>query len=269
MLTKFLIFFTFLVFSGQLLAQSSPSAQKDYSIVKVQVFNKQNKIISRGTGFFISSSGLIMTTRHVFNKFFKDNDSKIGISNYMGDSATNIELVNCNKRSDSDVCILKASGFKIGPRLSLDTPLPPNPKDDSFQVYGLCKSHKLSRQTSLINDLKFSDIKDYKIRQKLGSEETADFKGFFKTRFLEISEYVCKGDSGGPVIDKKGRVVGMIVSMAGDRSWAIHGKDLTKFERRGSISEVLPKHRVHIKVNNLTDGQKRRRNLFFSGLKRK
>lgn len=232
------------------------------SIVKIEVIGtldmaRGSRRIATSTGFFISNDGKIMTARHGFDRYFKDKDSKIKITNYLGETAKNISLVNCSKETNRDICVIKASGFDLGPSLNIEQPMFVDESKKRVldtKLYGNCEKHEMFQKTSVIKVQKFKYISNSKVKRKLAS----DFDGFSDSHFVEFSTEVCKGDSGGPLINKKGKVIGMVVSSAENRNWALSGRELLKFKEIWKKEKQIPSSRIAYEKMNERDKRYKR-----------
>ena len=146
---------------------------------------------SSGTGFFITRQGQILTNAHVV-----DGCKTVSISP-IGGATVRASVVSSDKSNDLAV-------------LSTDTPakavaqlrgVPPVRQGETIVVYGFPLSDRLSSGGVMTNG---------SVSALAGSRDD--------TRFLQISAPVQPGNSGGPLLDMTGSVVGVISSRLRDRT---------------------------------------------------
>ncbi len=138
---------------------------------------------SSGTGFFVSKEGHIVTNQHVVNQChsisINQNGLDIPVVLMVGDIKNDVALLKSNK-TNSIAYIRGGRGIRQG---------------DSVIAYGYPLSSILSSSakvtTGMVNSL--SGLGD-------------DF------RYMQISAPVQPGNSGGPLIDKSGNIVGVVSS---------------------------------------------------------
>lgn len=179
----FLIFSLFPCFSGayaaEELAVSEIFARADDAVVLVAA--KEGNNISTGTGFFVSSDGLLLTSYHVVSRgdiFVRFKDKKL---------CGNVELVGYNVRQDLALLRMKGTGLKtvvLG---------------DSNRVRVGEKVVAIGNPMGLE-----STVSDGIVSSLRKAEGGMDL--------IQISAPVSSGSSGGPVFNMQGKVIGVTAS---------------------------------------------------------
>ena len=158
-------------------------------------------VVPAATGFFISDEGVIATNRHVFNP--SDEYMFAMTSDYALHPIQ--EVLGANRANDLAYCRIDSSDYK-GLALSRNTPV-----GSDISVI----SHPSGRFYTYSQGV----ITRRYIRppQRASTKENQTEKGQsppvrVPTRWITISAEFGKGSSGGPVIDRRGNVVGMATS---------------------------------------------------------
>lgn len=145
----------------------------------------KRKPLGTGTGFVVSKTGHILTNRHVVN-----NCGSVKLRWADGDEGT-ARILNISK--NADLALLKTSSkvtsvakFRSGKRLR---------QGDDIAVYGFPLTGILSASGNLTTG---------SVAALAGLGDNASL--------MQISAPVQPGNSGGPVFDKSGRIVGVVVS---------------------------------------------------------
>jgi S1-C subfamily serine protease len=145
---------------------------------------KPSKLINmNGTGFVISASGYVVTNNHLISQCVGDVHG-----NLTGETASSLRIV--SKDETNDLALLQASGdFK---KTAIIRAPPVHPGDSviaiGYPFHGLLTSD-FTVTTGIVSSL--SGILN-------------------DTRFLQISAPVQPGNSGGPLLDTSGHVVGVV-----------------------------------------------------------
>lgn len=136
-----------------------------------------------GTGFVISNAGHVVTNNHVI----KDCVGEIG-GNFVGESAASLRIVSTDEQNDlallqtqervAQVAVIRGAGIHSGDSVIAI----------GFPFHGLLTSD-LTVTTGIINSL--SGISN-------------------DSRFMQISAPVQPGNSGGPLLDTSGHLVGVV-----------------------------------------------------------
>jgi len=147
---------------------------------------------SSGTGFFIDNKGYIVTNYHVIDKgtVFEINVTKKGTT-----SSYNAEIISVDKQND--LAILKINDPNFVPLTKLNYNFNSRTQDVGSSVFAL--GYPLTQIMG--SEIKFTDGK---ISSKSG------FQGNITT--YQISVPIQPGNSGGPLFDKKGNLVGITSS---------------------------------------------------------
>lgn len=182
-------------------------------ISEASISNDAGPAISTGTGFFVSSSGHLLTNQHVV-----DSCSSVTIRRAGGEEMS-ARLVSANE--DSDLALLKVDDvggahaiFRAAPSVSLG---------DEVVVFGFPRSGEISSGGNLTSGL------------------VSGLSGLHDDlQFLQFSAEVQDGSSGSPLLDRSGNVIGVATAMLTDASQNVN------YAVRGTIAEVF------LDVNNIS-----------------
>ena len=168
--------------------------------------------MSSGTGFFVSAAGHVLTNNHVIEGC---NRTTIRI---MGEAAVDAVVVSAN--SDVDLALLIAP---VQPRARASFRAERSVRQgEEVVVFGFPLHGELSSQGNLTDGL------------------VTALSGFFDDlRVMQVSAPVQPGNSGGPVMDRGGNIVGVIVSGADTQVFMAEGRDLPQnvnFAIRASLA---------------------------------
>ncbi|MDA0367199.1 MAG: serine protease [Proteobacteria bacterium] len=148
-------------------------------------------LVSTGTGFFVSARGHMLTNHHVI-----DGCNRV-VMRLLGEAPVEAEIINANE--DVDLALLKAdttptvwASFREGRSLR---------QGDDVVVFGFPLTGMVSQQGNLTAGL---------ITALSGLPQTAG--GPDDLRLVQISAQIAPGNSGGPLMDRSGNIVGVIVS---------------------------------------------------------
>jgi tetratricopeptide (TPR) repeat protein len=166
-----------LVLSGVVLAQEKKTEEKNYeSVVTVSAYDKNDKVITQGTGFIATSDGAIVTNLHLLNKAVK---IKVKTTK---DKYLDVEGVH----KVYDLVILKVKGANL-PAVNLA---------DSDKI-------TLAKKVYIINKTK--NAKNSAIKGML-----MGFAEFVQgQKVFSIIEITSSGNGGEPVFDENGCVFGV------------------------------------------------------------
>jgi hypothetical protein len=165
------------------LAQTSPTGSNIYERVSpATVLIKTED--SAGTGFIVRPDGTIVTAFHVI-----DGATRVGIKTGSGEIFDNLSLLVKDERRD--IAIIKIPGFEL-PAVELGNSNDVQPGQPIFVVGNPLGAEELQ---STITDGIVSGIRDFGEGYKV----------------IQISAPISRGNSGGPVLDDKGRVIGVAV----------------------------------------------------------
>lgn len=143
---------------------------------------------SLGSGFVVGG-GLVVTNRHVIEdgataKVVFENGKSYTVGGFVFDGG------------DMDICIISILGLPADiPKLKIRSDLPR--KGEAVYTFGAPKGYEFSVSEGIVSALRTFD-KDW--------EETNLSSG---QQFIQITAPISPGNSGGPLIDVNGRVVGM------------------------------------------------------------
>lgn len=185
------------------------------SIVKIEVF-QDNKRILFGTGFFIDSIGTIATNFHVLyptsdeinrvkafekkrifmNDLIKNSKYSYQIIFNDGQKAKKIALLGCGNINNIDLCQLK-----VERKNNAYIPIEKNHIGLGNTVYsiGYCDD-QINYKKGVIDEYH----KDF-----LSQYDQWSYNLNQKTPMINISNNICKGDSGGPILSSNGVLLGM------------------------------------------------------------
>jgi S1-C subfamily serine protease len=140
-----------------------------------------------GTGFLISTNGHIVTSYHVVT-----NCASI-LAHRRGTPALRAELI--TKRPTNDLALLKTNPMIGSSFARIRIGKPPIQRGDEIVVFGFPLPDSLSREGNVV------------------SGNVAALEGVGNDRqFFQISAPIQPGNSGGPLMDRSGNVIGVIQS---------------------------------------------------------
>ncbi len=173
-------------------------------------------LLATGSGFFVGNSGHVLTNHHVIEEC---NSTAVKL---MGEQSVEAAVISINQVND--LALLKvdfrpnaAAAFRGGSSVR---------QGEEIVAYGFPHYGQFSSQGNLTDGL---------ITALSGFEDDL--------RFLQISAPVQAGNSGGPLMDRSGNIVGVIVAKADVLSFAEEsGGDLVQnvnFAIRGSLAQTF------------------------------
>ena len=200
--------------------------QRDIDEDRPSVEKGDEKFTSSGSGFIISQKGYVVTNFHVIEKI-----DKCYVELKINNEAKTFEAEVVQKDPKSDLAILKIKGIALDSiQFKIPFVYPASTSDVGTQVFTLGFPMAL---TSMGKEVKFTDGK---ISAKTGYQGDI---GSYQT-----SVPVQPGNSGGPLFDNEGRLIGVInakIMEADNVSYAIKSSNLK------NLYELLPEA---IETNN-------------------
>jgi S1-C subfamily serine protease len=185
--------------------------QRDIDSEETTIDKGDEKYTSSGTGFIISQKGYVVTNYHVIEKI-----EKCYIELKINNEAKTFEAEVVQKDPKSDLAILKIKGVSLdATQFKIPYTYPVNSSDVGTQVFTLGFPMAL---TAMGKEVKFTDGK---ISAKTGYQGDI---GSYQT-----SVPVQPGNSGGPLFDNEGRLIGVInakIMEADNVSYAIKSSNL-------------------------------------------
>ena len=162
---------------------------------------------SSGTGFFVTRDGYVVTNHHVVKNCL----NTIIVSGPM--AATGAKLMADD--ADDDLALLKIHAVAANEaKLSNGTPM--LHADDQVVVVGFPGQSGLSGQVQTRE-------------AKIVTPKAPYMKGAGGDKWIAFSDSVAPGNSGGPLLDISGNVIGVIVAKG--QIYEIHGNEKTAFDK--------------------------------------
>jgi len=156
------------------------------SVVYIELYNKFNQLVSSGSGFILSNDGLVATNLHVINDISGGKYVKIRLAN--GKTYETSKVVGVNPTND--IAILKIDG---------PTNLQPIKLGDSNNILAGQKVFALGSPLGYQNTITEGIISNTKV-------------SVYGVNLIQTSAPVSHGNSGGPLVDTYGNVIGIMVS---------------------------------------------------------
>ncbi len=203
------------------------SAKVERDTLRVIVpINEHN--ISTGSGFIINKDGYVITNNHVT----KDNRGLIILIN-KHDEYKDITLIKTYPKHD--ITILKINNYNKGTFFKLQKPSTIK-KGQDINTLGFPGG------ADLLEGLSFNATLSDGIISKIDRATQGDFPPNYK--FVQISATINKGNSGGPLFNNNGSIVG--INTLGNGSpevqgifWAIHVEELIKVLKEKKIKYTI------------------------------
>ena len=151
------------------------------SIVIIHTKNKKEEISGEGTGFIISKEGIIATNYHVLAGAY---NAEVKLAD--GRKYNKISLVTAN--SDKDIAVIKIDAMNLSSLVIGDSEKAI--VGEEVITIGNPLGLEMSASTGIISAL----------REKRGS------------KYIQITAPVSPGSSGGPLLNKRGSVIGIVTS---------------------------------------------------------
>ncbi len=215
--------FIYTFFCMAVFSQTEAQAQTQGQMQEQVQFQRIIKF-SSGTGFFITHDGHVLTNNHVI-----ENCSKISIQ---GDGiSTSANLV--ARDIEHDLALLKAA-FTSPNMAYFNSMRQPIRAGDPVVIIGYpgdsWRSHKPIIRSSSIIDLK----------GPTGEE-----------KWLQFSDSVQEGNSGGPLLDSAGNVVGVVVAKSELHITKTRGSNSEKTVKKSDIAISLPMIKRFLDSSNI------------------
>lgn len=168
--------------------------------------------ISIGTGFFVNDQGYLITNNHVVNRCKK-------YTVYGANTTARAELL--ARDATNDLALLKTpfSVAEIGRFRSEEYPLV---KDEALQIVGF-PGNAWKKRKAVVRRAEFQE------HQGPQGENT----------LLQFSDSVAQGNSGGPLLDEAGNVVGVIVAKSTITQTNLFTREV-KAVKRSDVAINLP-----------------------------
>lgn len=231
-----------------LLSELSLSANADDSanlysktkegVVKLEINELGVEVLS-GTGFFISADGWIATNRHVFEEATTPGHG-LRVSTQAGFKTTQFQVGGCSEEIDLDLCLFKVE-FKPKYFFAL-TPNPPEQVGEKVYVIG----HPLGLNYSMTDGV-LSGLRETRKSETLDRGSAADRTNPVPVKTIQISASISHGNSGGPIFDAQGQLLGIATFNRGGGQNLNFGMD---------AAEVYRFAKTHLKPIKIEDYQK-------------
>jgi len=171
--------------------------------VKAVVMIENEKGMMIGTGFFFSSNGCLLTAQHVINDFSKKKKPPY-VKVYQTMKQHEAKIIAESEVLDS--AILCVEGLKTSHWLDLRNSLDVWPGDKAYTI-GHPMGHPWFVDSGTVNRLSF---RNYLLTRDIGY---ATVNLWFPRYTMYTTSMVLWGNSGGPVLDSRGRVIGLVTNM--------------------------------------------------------
>lgn len=172
---------------------ASPAKLRD-AVVKIEIL-RNGFPVSIGTGFFVSPDGTLVTNQHVIGAAFTEGHGAV-FHTLDGKRLEGAALGGCGDRRDIDLCVLK---LEHRPKAWFSEPAgreeQPEPGSKVF-VIGHPKGYDFTLSDGIISAWRTRRV-----------EKAGGFTG--RIEEIQISAPISPGNSGGPIFDADGRLLGM------------------------------------------------------------
>lgn len=168
-------------------------ADKKPAVVKI-VVKELGVQISNGTGFFIAKDGSIVTNLHVLEPAFTAG-KRVEITNADGKVAKSVQVAGCGGEKQVDLCLLKTD-------LVPKSWIPVNglnraPEGEKIYIVG----HPMGLNYTLTDGM----VSGYRKDPSAKKDDPVEM--------VQVSAPVYSGNSGGPIFNSKGLLVGVVTAM--------------------------------------------------------
>ena len=206
-------------------AAARPAKLRD-AVVRIEI-SLHGVPVSHGTGFYVSEDGLLVTNDHVMRNAFEAGYTT-RFQTLDGASTTAYEVADCGDERGLDLCLLKV---KAKPKLWFGRAASPIEPGDKLFAIGHPRDF------------------DFSVSDGVLSASRTNARG---VRELQVSAPISPGNSGGPVFDEAGRLLGMATWIRVDQ-----GSQNLNFAI--AASEIWAYVDAHRKLSTLKDIHDRRR----------
>lgn len=205
------------------------------AVVRIDVITKQGEGI--GSGFIVSPDGVVVTNHHVIA-------GALSATATFQDGEKAKVRGTLNMDSGRDIAVLKIDGEGYAP-LSLAKKLPP--KGASVIAFGSPVGFSFSATDGIISSVR-------------SANELRDMSDIEAGTWVQTSTPISPGNSGGPLVDRQGRVVGantMVVRGAQNLNFAISSVDIAEVVAAAkqlslvSLEEGAAKEQSEVRLSDL------------------
>lgn len=199
------------------------SEKYESAVVKIETL-KNGSVVSLGAGFFISADGKILTNRHVMDKK-KSVSHAVRVKLQDGKIFNDYEILKCGDDRNIDLCLIKInhnpkSYFKV-------VDFKPK-KGSDILVLGHPRGYEYTLSTGVVSGF-YSQV------SSRGRRATIDY--------VQITAPISPGNSGGPVFDENGNLIGVSTWVRSDRgsqnlNFAVAANEIADFVLNDSLVPV-------------------------------
>lgn len=169
--------------------------KKKEAVIVINIYKTDQGVIGHGTGTFITKDGLFVTNLHVAEYLFSS-EFRLEIKGFNGERFPNVELISCSDKRHIDLCLFKAP---LMPKAYF--PVNSDPITLGHVVYKIGHSYgnyyNLTTGYTIAREDNLPFIFNYSYNDNREVE------------FIEVSAILGPGDSGGPVFDSRGTLLGI------------------------------------------------------------
>lgn len=212
---------------GTAFSQVDPIAIADKSVLRI-VVSKNSKFSGSGSGFVVAFDGIVATNKHVVS----DIDNILIFIKGDRNELEEYQAVKIWESSDFDLALLKVAGLKANP-ITLSELLP----EKGSQVIAIGYPGK----ADIISNDKDKNLVESTVTQGVVGRVVMSSwqRGGKEQNILQHGAAVNSGNSGGPLLDSCGRVVGVNTAKA---LGSIEGNDLSGYKVNQADSIFFASH---------------------------
>lgn len=237
-----ILLFSVIFFFNIQYSQSSTGAKNaqkyEEAVVKITV-TLQSIPMTFGTGFFVSQDGLLVTNHHVIKESFTPG-FHLSIKTKSGQEFLNYDVLGCSDERNIDLCLLKVN-FK--PKSFFQVSTKSISKGEDIFTWGHPRGYDYSLSTGIVSGIHKQD--------GFTKSMIDDSKTPKSIEMVQISAPISPGNSGGPVFDENGSLVGMA-------TWVRIDKGSQNLNFAISVNELANYIKTQQKVYSLADWKKLR-----------
>lgn len=180
-----------------------------------------------GSGFFVTKEGHVLTNRHVLEPFFSGTGTStlnVVLKSGVRFRTAQVEFLGCSKVPTLDLCLVRVNAK---PDYVFSFNVVPQKKGQKLFLIGHPMDMKWSLSEGIVSGYQEMDRKNFSL---LGLQSEAR-----KVEFLQTTAPTSPGNSGGPLFDPSGKVVGvmtMVMSQlvgAQNINFAVSAKEVRPF----------------------------------------